>query len=73
MKTPHARHPKLKHIPHPDEHKHDDGSFNKAAAMADAPSILEAIKSGNPEVENISMTDPGADGRYLTIFHMKAK
>ncbi len=67
------RHPKLKHIPHSDEHRRDDGSFDKEAAMKDAPDVMAAVQSGNPEWENTSQTDPGADGRYLVVFHMKAK
>lgn len=73
MKHNHERHPRLKHVPHPDEHKNDDGSPNLAAVEAGLPAIVSAIKSGNPQLVDFSMTDPGPNGEYYVIFHMRAK
>ena len=73
MKHNHQRNPKLAHIPHTDEHKKDDGSLDTAAMEHDFPALLAAIKSGNPQIVDMDMTDPGPNGEYYVVFRMKAK
>jgi len=73
MKKNHPRHEKLKHVPHTDEAKNDDGTINLPAAEGAIPTFVAAIKAGNPVIEDISQTDPGPDGIYYVIYRMRAK
>ena len=73
MRDKSQRHHRLKHIPHPGEHKRADGKFDLQKAITDAPAIIQAIQSGNPEVLDVDMTDPDGGGEYYVIFRMKAK
>lgn len=69
-----SRHERLKNVPHPDEHKKDDGSIDVAAVMKDAPSILAAVQSGDIQILDIDRTDPDSVTKeFYTIFRCKAK